>query len=381
MQRLFVFINRTDMSLFEEFKPVSKSEWLAKIEKDLKGKPLSDVLVDLGEIKMGAFHHLDDREVAPSPLPTGAGWEIGEDIEVADDFEASNGQLLEALANGVTAPRFILNNNISTEDLEILLHGINLEMVSVQFYCTNKSNSPQSLLSHFLQIWGERGLAINQAKAGFDWQGSKEFDTEKIVFLLQELSKSGKGFKALTVNGKDFFSEEKPITELVQFITEGERMINQYSTEKYPPAFIHRHLQFSVSIGKNYFLQIAKLRALRMLWANIMKAYDINDELPPIVAHLSLDSQTEDANTNMISATTQAMSAIVGGVDRLTVLPSDAFGGKTSGFSRRIARNVQHILQMESYFDRVVDPAAGSYFIEKLTIGLAEKAWAAFCSE
>jgi methylmalonyl-CoA mutase len=103
-----------------------------------------------------------------------------------------------------------------------------------------------------------------------------------------------------------------------------------------------------------------------------------NPVMPPIEAQLAPTVQTSDPNYNIIQSTTQAMAAIIGGVDRLTVLPSDAFQGATTDFSRRIARNVQHILKMESYLDWVADPAAGSYFIEKLTLHLAEAAWNSF---
>ena len=83
----------------------------------------------------------------------------------------------------------------------------------------------------------------------------------------------------------------------------------------------------------------------------------------------------------MIRTTTQAMAAVIGGVRRLSLLPADAFGGDSTPFTRRMARNVQHLLRMESYLDRVVDPAAGSYYLETLTEQLAERAWRQFQSE
>ena len=110
-----------------------------------------------------------------------------------------------------------------------------------------------------------------------------------------------------------------------------------------------------------------------------MKAHELkNIEIPAIEAHFSNTDFVTDPNTNMIRATTQAMSVVLGGVNRLTVLPSDAIEGEPTDFSRRIARNVQHLLTMESFMDRVVDPAKGSYYIEKLTEKIAEAAWSEF---
>ena len=117
--------------------------------------------------------------------------------------------------------------------------------------------------------------------------------------------------------------------------------------------------QFSLPIGKSYFVEIAKIRAFKILWANVLAAYEVQNVVAPTIeVHFSKTEMTDDTNTNMIHATTQAMSAVIGGVERLTVLPSDKKG---SAFTKRIARNVQHLLKMESFMNRVHDPAAVSY--------------------
>ena len=146
-----------------------------------------------------------------------------------------------------------------------------------------------------------------------------------------------------------------------------------------PPKTTNNYLQFSVPVGKSYFIEIAKIRALKVLWANILEAFGVeNARIPEIEAHLSPSAFGDHANTNMIRATSQAMSAVLGGVNRLTVLPSDANITESTDFSRRIARNVQHLLTMESFLDRVIDPAKGSYYIETLTEKIAEYAWSDF---
>jgi len=146
------------------------------------------------------------------------------------------------------------------------------------------------------------------------------------------------------------------------------------------PAEAANTLQFSIALGKSYFLEIARIRAFKLLWLNVLKAWGAPLDYPAVEAHFQPEAYSDELHTNMIRATTMAMSAVLGGADRLTVLPYDA--GReaqatySQSFSRRIARNVQHLLKMESFFHEIPDAAAGSYYIEKLTQQLAEKAWA-----
>ena len=141
-------------------------------------------------------------------------------------------------------------------------------------------------------------------------------------------------------------------------------------------------MQFSMYIGKSYFVEIAKLRAFKILWANFLKAWGAEPVYPVQDVRFFPGDYTGDLYTNMIRATTMAMSAVLGGANRLTVLPYDA--GREAeavyprAFARRVARNVQHLLQLESGFAELADPAAGSYYLEKLTAQLASSAWEKF---
>ena len=144
-------------------------------------------------------------------------------------------------------------------------------------------------------------------------------------------------------------------------------------------AEIARTMEFSISIGKSYFVEIARLRALKLLWLNVLQAWNAPLEFPAITVQYQPETYTDELYTNMIRATTMAMSAVQGGATRLTVLPYDvnreSQAKYPATFSRRIARNVQHLLKMESALDAVADPAAGSYYIETLTRQLSEEAW------
>lgn len=137
-----------------------------------------------------------------------------------------------------------------------------------------------------------------------------------------------------------------------------------------------------MTLGKSYFFEIAKIRAFKLLWLNVLKGWGAPLRHPVVETRFQAEAYTDELYTNMIRATTMAMSAVLGGADRLTVLPYDAGrehqASYSPAFSRHIARNVQHLLKMESFFSEIPDPAAGSYYIEQLTQQLAARAWTAF---
>lgn len=143
-----------------------------------------------------------------------------------------------------------------------------------------------------------------------------------------------------------------------------------------------RKLRFSFSVSSNYFMEIAKLRAARMLWANIVKGYNPEKNCAGkmmIHAETSRWNQTVyDPYVNMLRGTTEAMSAAIGGVYSLEVTPFDRAFEAPTEFAKRIARNVELLLKHESHFDQVVDPAGGSYYIENLTQSIAAEAWKLF---
>jgi len=152
-----------------------------------------------------------------------------------------------------------------------------------------------------------------------------------------------------------------------------------------PTAVAAKRIKFNFGISSNYFLEIAKFRAARMLWAEIVKAYNPTDKADEDTCKMKAHAETSsfnltlyDAHVNMLRTQTEAMSAALAGVDSMTVSPFDAIYDVPNDFSERIARNQQLLLKEESHFDKVVDPAAGSYYIETLTASIAQQAWGIF---
>ncbi len=369
-------------NLFDAFPGNSARDWRVKAEQDLRGKPLDDLRWHLGpDIELDPFYHPDDMEMAWPPLdrPGGRSWEIGELIDVREPRQA-NTELLEGLANGVEAPLFILRRSFNEEELKSLLQDVQPSLISLHFTQPFPDRDPPALLHRLHLLLGEEAEQIPGSidyDPMLDW-ADPPYDelAAAIRFAEENLSR----FRVLQINGLRFHSgPENATQELALILAKGNEYLAQLQTRDLLPATASRYLQFSLALSTSYFVEIAKLRALRLLWANVLDAYGAVAEPPVLVAHLAEESQDDDQYTNMIKAGTQAMAAVIGGADRLYVRPAD-FTPYQPGtpFTRRVARNVQHLLRLESYLDRVVDPGAGSYYIEQLTEQLAEQAWTIF---
>jgi methylmalonyl-CoA mutase len=141
-------------------------------------------------------------------------------------------------------------------------------------------------------------------------------------------------------------------------------------------------IQCRFAIGPQFFMEIAKFRALRGLWSRLLKGYGVEptaELMPAVHARTGRWNKTmHDAHVNMLRVTTESLSAVLGGVDSLHIAPYNEVSGETDEISRRIARNVHVLLAEEFSFTEVADAAGGSWYLEKLTDELARKAWALF---
>ena len=190
-------------------------------------------------------------------------------------------------------------------------------------------------------------------------------------------------FRVLAVTGKHFHNAGASIVEELAFsLAQGTNYLTQLTERGLSVDMVAPKLKFNFAVGSNYFMEIAKIRAARLLWANIVKAYGpSNDAIARMYVHSTTSDWNKtfyDAYVNMLRTTTESMSSIIGGTDSLTVNPFDLVFQKPNEFSERIARNQQLLLKEESYLDKVVDPAAGSYYIENLTTAIADQAWKLF---
>jgi methylmalonyl-CoA mutase len=374
--------------LFSEFSPSTKAEWLNKIKHDLKGRSPEDLNWQLPNVLNGQnvplsispFAHAEDLVTLPEPIignRTSNEWAIGERIYVENDEKAANRLALTALMGGANAPCFVFDTSFPSENqLTTLLDGVELDYISTFFQEKTENRSPLSFLKTLKNKVEKDGKNPILLRGGifYDPFADGRFDivaaTETVRFAAENLPY----FSVLSVNAERFFEDSTNVVdELFQALTAGEMYLKKLTVNNLDAKMINAAMSFRFQIGVSYFVEIAKIRAFKILWGNVLAAYDIEATPPLIFASTTTKTYVEDSHTNKIRTTTQAMSAVIGGADMLTLQPTE-----DSDFGRRIARNVQHLLGMESYLDKVVDPAAGSYYIETLTNKIAEAVWERF---
>ena len=364
-----------------------KADWLAQIQKELKGKPLESLDWQVEEhIRLAPLYAREDIFPRP-PLAGGRTdnrWEVGELIEVRD-LAAANQQAHKAISSGISAPLFQLHHEPTAAELAVLVSGIIPDNLSVHFALQHPGKDPAEFYRDLIYYVRQQGYQLSAIRGSVDFDPLLDWSEPPLKPLARILgfaSRQTPLFKVLQVNARTFDAGlEHTSRELALTIAKGVTYLDLMEKEGIAPALTNAHLQFALTIGNTYFANIAKIRALRLLWANVLETYQLTSaSLPPIVVHFELESQAEDVHTNMIRAAAQAMSAVIGGADRLYVLPADQYAQPdTSGdFVLRIARNVQHLLRYESGFDKVIDPAAGSYYLDTFTQALATEAWQKF---
>ncbi len=393
--------------LFAEFPPVSTEAWEAAIAVDLKGADYERKLVWRTNegFNVRPYYRAENLEgletlnAAAGEFPYLRGvsgdnnWLTHQTIEVAAPAEA-NATALQMLNAGVDSLGFeIKDENFSEADLDVLLKDICMPAVDLTF-----SGKKMPHVAALVLAKAEKdGVSKDDTRVNFcidpivkhlsmkgDWcekcGGTKCFD--KIADLVAK-TKEYKHVRVVTVSGNVFSDSGSTIVEELGFSL---AVAHEYLVRMMEHGLTideaARKLRFSFAVTSNYFMEMAKLRAARLLWANIVKAY--GPEKPCsckmfVHARTSAWNQTVyDPYVNMLRGTTEAMSAAIAGVHSLEVLPFDHSYEAPSEFSYRIARNESLLLKHESHFDQVIDPAGGSYYIENLTKSIADEAWKLF---
>jgi methylmalonyl-CoA mutase len=387
--------------LFTEFPEITTSMWEQKIKSDLNGADYLKQLVwnsDEG-IPVKPFYRLEDIETLDylegvgnlkNPSDAHRGWLICQQVSPGKKIRKANERIKAALKGGVQAIRIQLGEaglpDISM--LEELLEGISLNETELHFGGCLGADALYIALS---KLASQTGTKPSELKGclGADPLG-KMAETgipigsfENLGKLVKQVKESSPEMKVVEVHGSLI---QNASTNLVEELAFSMAMASEYMTilteKKIDPITAQEALLLYLGSGPNYFMEIAKLRAARILWVKIAEAYGVETSMARIRIH-SVSSQWNmtlyDPHVNMLRGTTEAMSSILGGADLVNVLPFDYPNGKGSKFSDRIARNVQIILREEAYFDQVADPASGSYYMESLTDSLAEKTWDLFC--
>ena len=363
------------MSLFKEFPSVSKEEWLDRVRTELKGRePESLSWSAIEGLDIAPFQHSSEAVDTGIHLGTQRednSWEVGEYIPLSDEDD-SNELTLKGLEGGVNAPLFVWPEAAGKLSFDVLLADIEPSFISLHFDWSQGGDNVNRLkeLSSYLSAFEESKGSIHLGQTPQTMNAAE-------LQAMQSFSKQHPDWQLLGIDGRAFYRGDKEtIAELEQSLVLAADCLEHLSEKGFSPNQINQHLHVHFLMGTSYLLNIAKLRAWQILWANVLAHYEITEgPMPKLVGHC-LPPAANDAHTNMIRAATQALSAAIGGVDRMYVAPAE--GGVGNSSSRRTARNVQHLLQLESGINRVVDPAAGSYYLEGLSSKLAEQVWAKF---
>ena len=360
----------TTNNLFSEFDPISAKHWKQQIQFELKGADYNETLVweSPEGIKVKPFYHNDDfeasEEVNLNAITPSKPFAIVQNIFV-HDVKKSNARALETLQRGAESVRFTIESElISIEELmqnlplENVYYYFNLPFLSIDFVAKIDDFASKNKATIFIQI-----DSIGQLAKEGNWFENLEKDFENSNTIA---SKSIVPF--LTISSGIY---QNAGANIVQQLAYTLAQINEYFNRI--PA-INQPITIEVAVGTNYFFEIAKLRALRILFKTLATEFNHNFDCHIIATPTKRNKTLYDYNVNMLRTTTECMSAILGGADAVANLAYDAIYHKENEFGDRISRNQLLILKHESYFDKVNNPADGAYYIEALTEELAEKA-------
>ncbi|ARS37653.1 methylmalonyl-CoA mutase [Pontibacter actiniarum] len=384
--------------LFAAFTPATATDWEQKARKDLRDTPLDSLTWHTYEgIDIKPYYAKEDIadlpfvKQKPGDFPFLRGnkngnnsWLNIQQIKVKDDGKEAIAKAADALQRGADGIHFIIMQP-DVFDISQLVHSIDLGKHSVSY---TLHNHPKAFLERLYAQLEQEQVSHRNLKGfvNFDPMTSKggltKEERHEIVEVL-DLTKDSREFYGVSVCGANFSSIGASVTQEIAYtISAAVAYVDKLTSAGEPLESVLRNMQFYMASGTNYFFEIAKLRAVRLLWSTVVEAYQT---APALAAHLRIHSATSswyqttlDPYVNMLRTTTEAMAAVMAGCDSLTVTPFDSTFKTSDEFSERIARNVSIILREESYLDKAIDPAAGSYYLESLTNELAQKAWSLF---
>jgi methylmalonyl-CoA mutase len=393
-----------DEKLFHEFPPIPTQAWEEVILKDLKGADYEKRLIwkTLEGFSLKPYYrsenleNLDYLNSNPGNFPYTRGVDyqglkfIRQDIRVKD-VNLANKQALSLLNAGVSSLGFIITEDLNKEDFNKLMNGINPEAAEINFLTCDLTAKYVEILADYAK---ENSFDINKI------QGSNKFDPLAYMVLMgktycgkdscncvEEMYNKNKNilpqFSLLSVEANAYHNAgANAVQELAFALSQAAEYLKIFAEKGISVDEIAPSIRFNFAVGSNYFMEIAKLRAVRFLWAKIVEANSCkNLENAKINMHCETSQWNKtiyDPHVNMLRVTTEAMSAIIGGTNTLSVVPFDFAYAEPSDFSLRIAKNVQLVITEEAHFDKVSDPAAGSYYIENLTDMLIDKTWDLF---
>lgn len=361
--------------LFSGFEDVSAKQWKQQIQVDLKGADYNETLIwqSLEGIHVKPFYHQDDFTEPFSPIPGNpTQWKVGQKIFV-DHEVIANKLAINAIERGAEAIFFTSEKEFHKSKL---FQNFPFDTTPVYF---NLKFLSEGFVLQLRQWLSEKGatafynidLIENLARTG-NWFHNLKQDH----FILDQIFQNNTLENILSVDTTLYQNAGANMTQQLAY---GLAQANEYLNHVHENAGVEEaqlniKITFEVAVGSNYFFEIAKIRALRLLYGALALEYGLLETCHITATPSKRNKTVYDYNVNMLRTTTECMSAILGGADTICNLPYDALYHKSNEFGERISRNQLLILKSESYFDAVGNPSDGSYYIESLTKELAEKA-------
>ncbi|HOU97743.1 MAG TPA: methylmalonyl-CoA mutase family protein [Bacteroidales bacterium] len=405
----------TKQKLFSEFPPITTQQWEDIILKELKGADYEKKLIWKSNegIAVKPYYRKEDIATLPwikqtnqSELPicrtyktNDNNWVIFEEVYVGN-IDKANQQAVEALSKGAEGIEFIIQEKIhydlvnlfqNQEEFSRLVKGINLEKTPLRFVSGCSTGVILSMLEEEVK---KQQLDATKIDVTFDYDPlghltlngnffvSEENCYQQMVSLFNYYNQICPNGKVFGVNGYYF---QNAGATLIQEISLSLAIASEYFKHLSDVGLnirqIAEKISFNLGVGSNYFMEIAKYRAIRYLWTKLLEAFDEKSTDVPLYIHSITSNWNKtayDPYVNILRNTTEAMSAVIGGSDSITVRPFDAIYKSPDAFSLHIARNIQLILKEESHLDKVIDPAGGSYYIESLTQSFINEGWKMF---
>lgn len=388
--------------LFDMFSPVTAEEWKAKITTDLKGADFDRKLVWRTNegFNVQPFYRLEDVKnlphmgSLPGEFPYVRGTRDNNDWLVSQTLQGSTPEEMadharHILDRGVESLNIKMCRSMAPESLAVILKDVDLKKVEVNVTCC--PGHADEVAVELVKIINERGAA-EEFRGSIDYNPFKRLLKHGLPFPKDAVAQGMKVYEAVKgiknlccfpVNSIMFNNAGAFITqELGYALAWGAEWMTMMTEAGLTADEVAQRIKFNMGISSNYFMEIAKFRAGRMLWAEIVKAYGPKDEdscKMMVHASTSLFNQTlYDSHVNLLRSMTETMSAALSGVDSIETMPFDRCYEQPDEFSERIARNQQFLLRDESHLNKVVDPAGGSYYIENLTASIATQAWKLF---
>ena len=358
--------------LFKEFSPKTLAEWNEKIITDLKGKDYENLIWESPEnIKVAPVYNRESvNGTKGETTHHHADWEIEQSLN-----KPTNKQVLASLNGGASA---LLICNAESKDLESVLEDVLIQYIQTSIQSDEIENSIEALVT----LIEKRNLDKDSIKGSLQYdplitglkKGSFDSTLWKEFKAVQEKSKDLSSYKTLSIQGQEYHNSGATATQELAFTL---AQISEYFAKD--SDLKASKIQVSLGVSTNYFFEIAKFRAMRILWAQISEAYKKDETNLDLRAETGLRTTTVfDPHVNMLRTTSQCMSAALGGADIVNVSNFNAAYKQDDDFAQRMGRNISLILKEESYFNKVSDPSAGSYYIEQITNELSQNAWTLF---